>query len=230
MLFDLNFARLFRRIKACYGICQNAVRTQVWIALSVCLLVALLKKRLHPDLSLYAILQILSLTLSEKTPMTQALSQQPWPPELTGLQNQPCLPWLLTGQWCWKMSVQLSEVEAVFRAMKSQLAIRPIWHRVGARVEAHVMVAFPGYCLWVFEAETQSRGAHPESVATAGSVWTPRAGGSVVQAAGWRSNLPAADHPARTGASAPAASVGLESARTTPPKIYKDQVPDVWTT
>lgn len=49
----------------------------------------------------------------------------------------------------WRMYVQLTEVEAVFRALKSELAIRPIWHWVGRRVEAHVMVAFLGYCLWV---------------------------------------------------------------------------------
>ncbi|MDE3100161.1 MAG: IS1634 family transposase, partial [Verrucomicrobiota bacterium] len=49
----------------------------------------------------------------------------------------------------WRMYVQLTEVEAVFRALKSDLAIRPIWHWVGPRVEAHVMVAFLGYCLWV---------------------------------------------------------------------------------
>jgi transposase len=49
----------------------------------------------------------------------------------------------------WRMYVQLTEVEAVFRALKSDLAIRPIWHWVGPRVDAHVMVAFLGYCLWV---------------------------------------------------------------------------------
>jgi transposase len=45
--------------------------------------------------------------------------------------------------------VQLTEVEAVFRALKSDLAIRPIWHFSPKRVEAHIMVAFLGYCLWV---------------------------------------------------------------------------------
>jgi hypothetical protein len=45
--------------------------------------------------------------------------------------------------------VQLTEVEAVFRALKSDLAIRPIGHWSSHRVEAHVMVAFLGYCLWV---------------------------------------------------------------------------------
>ena len=49
----------------------------------------------------------------------------------------------------WRMYVQLTEVEAVFRALKSELAIRPIWHWVSPRVEAHVMVAFLGYALWV---------------------------------------------------------------------------------
>jgi hypothetical protein len=86
------------RIKTFYGTTENAVRTQVWTALSVYLLVALLKKRLHLDQSLYTILQILSLTLFEKTPILQALSQQPPTSELTDMQNQPCLPGMLTGQ------------------------------------------------------------------------------------------------------------------------------------
>ena len=47
------------------------------------------------------------------------------------------------------MYVQLTEVESVFRAMKSELAIRPVWHWVASRVEAHVMVEFLGYRLWV---------------------------------------------------------------------------------
>src|SRR2546423_8831495 len=49
----------------------------------------------------------------------------------------------------WTQYVQLTEVEAVFRALKSDLAIRPIWHFTPKRVEAHIMVAFLGYCLWV---------------------------------------------------------------------------------
>jgi transposase len=54
-----------------------------------------------------------------------------------------------TPEALWKMYVQLTEVEAVFRALKGDLAIRPIWHWTNRRVEAHVMVAFLGYCLWV---------------------------------------------------------------------------------
>lgn len=86
------------RIKAFYGTSENAVRTQIWIAISVYLLVAILKKRLHLDLSLYTMLQILSLTLFEKTPISQALSQPPLSIELPDSQVQPCLPGFLTGQ------------------------------------------------------------------------------------------------------------------------------------
>jgi transposase len=52
-------------------------------------------------------------------------------------------------QTLWRYYMQLSEVEAAFRALKSDLAIRPIWHFTQKRVEAHIMVAFLGYCLWV---------------------------------------------------------------------------------
>jgi hypothetical protein len=49
----------------------------------------------------------------------------------------------------WSQYIQLTEVEAVIRLLKSDLALRPIWHFTPKRVEAHVMVAFLGYCLWV---------------------------------------------------------------------------------
>ena len=80
------------RIKAFYGTSPNAVRIQIWTAIAVYLLVAILKKRLHLEASLYTILQILSLTLFEKTPMSQALSQLPPPPQSTNPQNHQCLP------------------------------------------------------------------------------------------------------------------------------------------
>ena len=63
------------RIKAFYGTTENAVKTQVWIAISVYVLVAILKKQLNVDLSLYTILQILSLTLFEKAPILQVLTE-----------------------------------------------------------------------------------------------------------------------------------------------------------
>ena len=61
------------RIKAFYGTSENAVKTQIWIAVSVYVLVAILRKRLGLEMSLYQILQILSLTLFEKVPILQAL-------------------------------------------------------------------------------------------------------------------------------------------------------------
>ena len=62
------------RIKSFYGTSENAVKTQIWIAISVYVLVAIIKKRLRFDLSLYTILQILSITLFEKMPILQALT------------------------------------------------------------------------------------------------------------------------------------------------------------
>ncbi|MBF0328236.1 MAG: IS4 family transposase [Nitrospirae bacterium] len=62
------------RIKAFYGTSENAVKTQIWIAISVYVLVAIIKKRLKLQQSLYTILQILSVTLFEKTPIYKALS------------------------------------------------------------------------------------------------------------------------------------------------------------
>jgi len=61
------------RIKAFYGTSPNAVRTQIWIAVSVYVLVAIMRKRLDLTASLYQILQILSITLFEKTPILRAL-------------------------------------------------------------------------------------------------------------------------------------------------------------
>ena len=64
------------RIKAFYGTSENAVKTQIWIAMSTYVLVAIVKKELKVNRSLNEILQILSLGLFEKTPVFQALSQQ----------------------------------------------------------------------------------------------------------------------------------------------------------
>jgi hypothetical protein len=61
------------RIKAFYGTSENAVKTQIWIAVSIYVLVAIVRKRLGLEVSLYQILQILSVTLFEKTPILQAL-------------------------------------------------------------------------------------------------------------------------------------------------------------
>jgi hypothetical protein len=61
------------RIKAFYGTSENAVKTQIWIAVSIYVLVAIVRKRLGLAASLYQALQILSVTLFEKTPILCAL-------------------------------------------------------------------------------------------------------------------------------------------------------------
>jgi len=63
------------RIKRFYGTSENAVRTQIWIAISVYVLVAIIKKQLKLDSSLHTLLQILSLTLFEKLPLQQAIAE-----------------------------------------------------------------------------------------------------------------------------------------------------------
>jgi hypothetical protein len=76
------------RIKAFYGTSENAVKTQIWIAVSVYVLVAIVRKRLSLDASLYQILQILSVTLFEKTPILQALQPSDSEELLTDFSNQ----------------------------------------------------------------------------------------------------------------------------------------------
>jgi len=63
------------RIKSFYGTSENAVKTQIWIAVTVYLLVAIIKKRLNLEMSLYTFLQILSVTAFEKVPILQVLRE-----------------------------------------------------------------------------------------------------------------------------------------------------------
>jgi hypothetical protein len=65
------------RIKSFFGTSENAVKSQIWIAVSVYVLVAIVKKRLKLSASLYEILQILSLTMFERTPLDQLLARIP---------------------------------------------------------------------------------------------------------------------------------------------------------
>jgi hypothetical protein len=76
------------RIKAFFGTSENAVKTQIWIAVSVYVLVAIIRKRLGLDASLYQILQILSITLFEKVPILQALQVSDSQPDLPDSVNQ----------------------------------------------------------------------------------------------------------------------------------------------
>lgn len=76
------------RIKAFFGTSDNAVKTQIWIAVSVYVLVIILRKRLGLETSLYQILQILSLTLFEKVPILQAFQAPDSQSDLPGSDNQ----------------------------------------------------------------------------------------------------------------------------------------------
>jgi Domain of unknown function (DUF4372)/Transposase DDE domain len=76
------------RIKAFYGTSENAVKTQIWIAVSIYVLVAIVRKRLGLEASLYQILQILSVTLFEKVPILQALEPSDSQDDLVVNRNQ----------------------------------------------------------------------------------------------------------------------------------------------
>jgi IS4 transposase len=76
------------RIKAFYGTSENAVKTQIWIAISVYVLVAIIKKQLKLEQSLYTILQIISVTLFEKISLLQALTDVDVMEENTDANNQ----------------------------------------------------------------------------------------------------------------------------------------------
>jgi len=76
------------RIKAFYGTTENAVKTQIWIAVSVYVLVAIIKKRLKLDMSLYTILQILSVTVFNKIPLYQMLTDSDYENQIATNDNQ----------------------------------------------------------------------------------------------------------------------------------------------
>src|SRR5271155_5743572 len=76
------------RIKRFFGTSENAVKTQIWIAVSIYVLVAIVKKRLTLDASLYTLLQILSVTLFEKIPIDQALTGDDTKDDTSQVTNQ----------------------------------------------------------------------------------------------------------------------------------------------
>lgn len=82
------------RIKVFFGITENSVKTQIWIAVSVYVLVAILRKRLALNATLYEILQVLSVNLFEETPILQAFENTDPPEEIDGFSNQLILPGL----------------------------------------------------------------------------------------------------------------------------------------
>ena len=76
------------RIKSFFGTSENAVKTQIWIAVSMYVLVAIVRKRLGLEASLYQVLQILSVTLFEKTPVLRALQASDFERDLGDSGNQ----------------------------------------------------------------------------------------------------------------------------------------------
>ena len=76
------------RIKRFFGTSENAVKTQIWIAISVYVLIAIIKKRLDIKADLYTILRILSLTLFEQTSLIQLLAEGDHTVEGDGMSNQ----------------------------------------------------------------------------------------------------------------------------------------------
>lgn len=76
------------RIKAFYGTSPNAVKTQIWIAISTYLLIAITRKLLHIELPLYTILQILSVSQFEKAPLLEVLTDSSYTSEQGDLRNQ----------------------------------------------------------------------------------------------------------------------------------------------
>ena len=76
------------RIKRFYGTSENAVKSQIWIAVSVYVLVAIIKKQLNLNASLYTLLQILSVTLFEKIPIQQALTIREYKNQNLTIDNQ----------------------------------------------------------------------------------------------------------------------------------------------
>ncbi len=82
------------RIKRFYGTSENAVKTQIWTAVTIYVLVAIVKKELHLDASLYTLLQIISVTVFEKMPLQQALTENANPSNNLISSNQLNLLWV----------------------------------------------------------------------------------------------------------------------------------------
>ena len=76
------------RIKTFYGTSENAVKAQIWIAVSVYLLIAIMKKRLNIEASLYTILQVLSVTIFERMPLLQVLTKEEYTTKVDNNCNQ----------------------------------------------------------------------------------------------------------------------------------------------
>jgi transposase len=130
----------------------------------------------------------------------------------------------------WRQYIQLSEVESVFRTLKSELNLRPIWHRIQRRVEAHILIVFLGYCLWIClkrrlkaaaTSLTPAQVLHSLKQILIVEVWFDlRKGGRIC--------LPRITQPEKQQALI-LHHLGLSLPEQPPPKIYRDQNQFVWT-
>ena len=131
----------------------------------------------------------------------------------------------------WRQYLQLTEVESVFRTLKSALNLRPIWHRLQSRVEAHLLVAFLGYCLWICLKQklkatagslTPAQVLHQLKQILLVEVWFDlRQGGKIC--------LPRITQP-ENQQQLLLHHLGWSLPEQPPPKIYRDQDRFVWTT
>jgi transposase len=134
-------------------------------------------------------------------------------------------------QKLWRQYIQLTEVEAVFRTLKSELNLRPIFHRIQRRVEAHILIAFLGYCLWICLKQklraaagslTPAQVIHSLKGIILVEVWFDlRKGGRICLP---RITQPEAQHQLVLH------HLGWSLPEQPPPKIYRDQNQFVWTT
>jgi hypothetical protein len=131
----------------------------------------------------------------------------------------------------WRQYIQLTEVEGAFRVLKGEVVIRPIWHWVTPRVEAHVMVAFLGYALWV--ALRQKLRASAPSLTPVQlldqlgriqliDVWFKTRDGRAIC-------LPRITQP-EAAQQALLHQLSWQLPEQPPPKVYQHQVPNVWET
>lgn len=131
----------------------------------------------------------------------------------------------------WRQYIQLTEVEAVFRTLKSELNLRPIFHRIQRRVEAHILIAFLGYCLWICLKQklratagslTPAQVIHSLKGIILVEVWFDlRKGGRICLP---RITQPEAEQHLILH------HLGWSLPEQPPPKIYRDQNQFVWTT
>jgi len=134
-------------------------------------------------------------------------------------------------QKLWCQYLQLTEVESVFHTLKSALNLRPIWHQLQRRVEAHILVAFQGYCLWVCLKQklkaaaaslTPTQVLHQLKQILLVEVWFElRQGGRICLP-----RITQPEEPQRLILH----HLGWSLPEQPPPKIYRDQNQFVWTT